>query len=169
LTLDQPCRHDAWPTIGPNGDVYFQTISKLLYRVSPQGQARFTYAAACMARQYYPLPSGDVLFFCGSDLYRVHDVKLQWKFTWSSEFDLKFTIDRTETVYAAAGRSASSPHDRIASRIVAVSPSGEKLWEVGFRELVVEDLFFDSSGSIYATGPIEGEGSNGSGIVCLRD
>jgi serine/threonine protein kinase len=169
LTLDQPCRHDAWPTIGPNGDVYFQTISKLLYRVSPQGQARFTYAAACMARQYYPLPSGDVLFFCGSDLYRVHDGNLLWKFSWSSEFDLKFTIDRTETVYAAAGRSASSPHDRVASRIVAVSPSGEKLWEVGFRELVVEDLFFDSSGSIYATGPIEGEGANGSGIVCLRD
>jgi outer membrane protein assembly factor BamB len=101
------------------------------------------YAAACMATQYYPLPSGDVLFFCGSDLYRVHEGNLQWKFSWRSEYKTALLIDRAETVYAMEEDNRSLSNER-ESHVVAISSNGEKLWEVGLSRFKAQDLFLDA-------------------------
>ena len=165
LPLDQPCiglDEDALP-VGPTGEGYFQTIDKVVYRVSPQGQVRWRYGAACMARPLYPLPSGDLLFFCGQDFYRVHDGGLQWKFSWTSDYSQFLLIDRAETVYAMANdRGQHTNH------VVAIASNGQQLWDVALQHWQPQGLFLAANGRLYITGEIN-DGSGAWGIACLAE
>ena len=153
--------------MGPNGDAYFQTVSKLLYRVSPQGQLRLTYPAPCMAKELYPLGTGDALFFCGQEMDRIRDGALQWKVSWGREFSTALLIDREETVYAMEEFNAGFLNQP-ASHLIAIAATGERLWEMALDKFKAVDLFLDASGRLYVAGVV-GDGNGKWAIVCLAD
>ena len=167
LPLDQLCPSEAVPAVGPNGDAYFQTVSKLLYRVSPQGQLRLTYPAPCMAKELYPLGTGDALFFCGQEMDRIRDGALQWKVSWGREFSTALLIDREETVYAMEEFNAGFLNQP-ASHLIAIAATGERLWEMALDKFKAVDLFLDASGRLYVAGVV-GDGNGKWAIVCLAD
>src|SRR5258708_20103080 len=120
-----------------------------------------------MTKQYFPVPSGDLLFYCGPDLYRVHDGNLQWKFTWRSEYKSDLVIDKAETVYAMESFDNKSFNDKSESHVVAISAGGEKKWGVGFREGRGWDMFICAGGQIFFT-PISRAKHSNIVLPCFR-
>ena len=164
IPLEQPCAHNA-VAVGPGGEGYFQTIDKALFRVTPQGVVQWGYAAPCIASPIYPLASGGVLFSCGNDFYRLHDGKLQWKFSMPGKPKGDLLIDRAETVFAM-----DDYHGQQTRHVLAIGSGGRKLWDLALRRWSPRGLFLAADGRLFLTGEIPNPAGEWVwGIACLAE
>ena len=163
VPLGQYCNSSS-PAIGVDGDAYLVTVAKFIYRISPQGQVRWNAAAPCAPAKLYPLASGDVLFYCGADLYRIHDGTLQWKAATGHNILSNILIDRAETVCAMEDFNGGFMYQPT-SHVTAVNAAGQRVWALTLEKFKAGALFLDAAGRLYLTG----ECNKGSwGVICLR-
>jgi outer membrane protein assembly factor BamB len=141
-------------------DVYVSTDAGTIFRISPEGNVRWTFRPACSDRRAGLFVLGDELLVgCDGMLYCVHRGTVRWQYSFDSVSrgaPQAVIVDSTGTIYIGYHRENTT-------RLLSVSHDGALGWGQSFSSSGGGIQFaFDRHGRLYW-------GDGRARIVCLAD